>query len=109
MLDQIKQRRLSDIICENTDIATITDNVFIQVAANCENFAEREFINCGFSRDLATRRWNALLIGSWTSMPWQDSCKQNFEEMKPSYTTHIKESQKSVPVDALTAQQQAQL
>jgi len=30
MLDQIKQRRLSDIICENTDIATITDNVFIQ-------------------------------------------------------------------------------
>ena len=32
MLDQIKLRRLSDIICENTDIETITDNVFIQVA-----------------------------------------------------------------------------
>ena len=29
MLDQIKQRRLSDIICENTDIATIADNVFV--------------------------------------------------------------------------------
>jgi len=30
MLEQIKQRRLSDIICENTDIQTLTDNVFIQ-------------------------------------------------------------------------------
>jgi len=32
MLEQIKQRRLSDIICENTDIQTLTDNVFIQPA-----------------------------------------------------------------------------
>jgi len=30
MLEQVKLRRLSDIICENTDIATITGNVFIQ-------------------------------------------------------------------------------
>ena len=33
MLEQVKLRRLSDIICENTDIATITGNVFIQVCA----------------------------------------------------------------------------
>lgn len=33
MLEQVKLRRLSDIICENTDIATITANVFIQVCA----------------------------------------------------------------------------
>lgn len=31
MLEQVKLRRLSDIICENTDIATITTNVFTQV------------------------------------------------------------------------------
>ena len=31
MLEQVKLRRLSDIICENTDIATITGNVFTQV------------------------------------------------------------------------------
>ena len=31
MLEQVKLRRLSDIICENTDIATITANVFTQV------------------------------------------------------------------------------
>ena len=33
MLEQVKLRRLSDIICENTDIATITANVFTQVCA----------------------------------------------------------------------------
>ena len=45
MLEQIKQRRLSDIICENTDIATITDNVFIQVAQQFMGiFPEPEFI-----------------------------------------------------------------
>ena len=31
MLEQVERRRLGDIICENTDIEELTQNVFIQV------------------------------------------------------------------------------
>ena len=33
-LKEISKRKLSDVICENTDIAELAENVFIQVSTN---------------------------------------------------------------------------
>ena len=38
MLEQVERRRLGDIICENTDIEELTQNVFIQVLLDTASF-----------------------------------------------------------------------
>ena len=94
MLEQVKLRRLSDIICENTDIATITTNVFTQV---CKLYSEQFILYnvhsemkyqkkssmCFFSSrgKLAIQRLIVRLIESliWTlwQSSWRLSCNCN--------------------------------
>ena len=81
MLEQIKQRRLSDIICENTDIETLTENVFTQVEfMKTKDFSRNRVDLVLFSRGLPIQKWNALPIGNLTWKPWHHSCKQKFDK-----------------------------
>ena len=94
MLEQVKLRRLSDIICENTDIATITTNVFTQVCTlysvqcilynlHSELKYQKKSSMCFFSSrgKLAIQRLIVRLIESliWTlwQSSWRLSCNCN--------------------------------